>query len=108
MARGRATGSLRRHAPSSSRKSNRWKTRTAPFANLPEKKTGRWGAGLTAAKMADCRWLTPVLVGQFEYVEWTADTHLRLPQTPPKKLGGIAGYQRNPLRLRRVDGHRCR
>jgi hypothetical protein len=23
-----------------------------------------WGAGLTKAKMADCRWLKPVLVGQ--------------------------------------------
>jgi len=48
-----------------------------PFANLPEKKAGRWGAGLTAAKMEDCRWLTPVLVGQFEFVEWTPDNHLR-------------------------------
>ena len=26
-----------------------------PFANLPEKKAGRWGAGLTAAKMLECR-----------------------------------------------------
>ena len=26
-----------------------------PFANLPEKKAGRWGAGLTAAKMEECR-----------------------------------------------------
>jgi bifunctional non-homologous end joining protein LigD len=48
-----------------------------PFANLPEKKSGRWGAGLTAEKMRDCRWLTPMLVGQFEYVEWTPDGHLR-------------------------------
>lgn len=48
-----------------------------PFANLPEKKAGRWGAGLTAAKMAECRWLKPVLVGQFEFVEWTSDAHLR-------------------------------
>ena len=48
-----------------------------PFANLPEKKAGRWGAGLTAAKMADCRWLKPVLVGQFEFVEWTDVNHLR-------------------------------
>jgi len=44
-----------------------------PFANLPEAKSGRWGAGLTAAKMADCRWIQPVLVGQFEFLEWTAD-----------------------------------
>jgi hypothetical protein len=29
--------------------------------------------GLTVAKMAECRWLRPVLVGQFEYVEWTSD-----------------------------------
>jgi DNA ligase D-like protein (predicted ligase) len=48
-----------------------------PFANLPEKKAGRWGVGLTAAKMVDCRWLRPVLVGQFEFVEWTLDAHLR-------------------------------
>ena len=48
-----------------------------PFVNLPEKKAGRWGAGLTAAKMAECRWLKPVLVGNFEFVEWTEDVHLR-------------------------------
>jgi ATP-dependent DNA ligase len=48
-----------------------------PFANLPEKKPGRWGAGLTAPKMEACRWLKPVLVGQFEFVEWTEDAHLR-------------------------------
>jgi bifunctional non-homologous end joining protein LigD len=48
-----------------------------PFANLPEKKAGRWGAGLTAAKMAECRWLKPQLIGQFEFVEWTEDSHLR-------------------------------
>jgi hypothetical protein len=50
-----------------------------PFANLPEKKAGRWGAGLTAAKMKECRWLKPVLVGQFEFVEWTEDTHSGTP-----------------------------
>ena len=48
-----------------------------PFANLPEKKAGRWGAGLTAAKMSECRWLKPQLIGQFEFVEWTEDAHLR-------------------------------
>jgi DNA ligase D-like protein (predicted ligase) len=52
-------------------------TMDCPFANLPEKKAGRWGVGLTAAKMVDCRWLKPVLVGQFEFVEWTLDAHLR-------------------------------
>jgi bifunctional non-homologous end joining protein LigD len=48
-----------------------------PFANLPEAKSGRWGVGLTAAKMADCRWLKPVLVGKFEFLEKTPDGHLR-------------------------------
>ena len=27
--------------------------------------------------MNDCRWLKPVLVGQFEFREWTQDNHLR-------------------------------
>jgi DNA ligase D-like protein (predicted ligase) len=48
-----------------------------PFASLPEAKSGRWGQGLTADKMKECRWLKPVLVGHFEYVEWTPDNHLR-------------------------------
>ena len=48
-----------------------------PFVNLPEARSGRWGVGLTKEKMADCRWLKPVLVGLFEFVEWTADNHLR-------------------------------
>jgi bifunctional non-homologous end joining protein LigD len=52
-------------------------TGACPFANRPEKKSGRWGFGLTAKKMAECRWLKPVLVGQFEFLEWTADNHLR-------------------------------
>ncbi len=52
-------------------------TKECPFANLPEKKAGRWGVGLNAAKMAECRWLKPKLVGQFEFVEWTRDNHLR-------------------------------
>ena len=48
-----------------------------PFANLPEARSGRWGQGLTKAKMAECQWLKPMLVGQFEFLEWTADNHLR-------------------------------
>jgi bifunctional non-homologous end joining protein LigD len=48
-----------------------------PFANLPETKSGRWGEGLTAAKMTACRWVQPVLVGQFEFLEWTGEHHLR-------------------------------
>jgi bifunctional non-homologous end joining protein LigD len=59
------------------KKFKRLGTEKCPFANLPEKRTGRWGVGLTAAKMADCRWLKPELVGQFEFVEWTPEDHLR-------------------------------
>jgi hypothetical protein len=46
---------------------------TCPFANLPEAISDRWGVGLTAEKMKECRSLHPSLVGQFEFVEWTAD-----------------------------------
>jgi ATP-dependent DNA ligase len=52
-------------------------TPEGPFANLPEARAGRWGEGLTATKMKNCRWLKPVLVGQLEFVEWTLDKHLR-------------------------------
>jgi bifunctional non-homologous end joining protein LigD len=48
-----------------------------PFANLPESHSGRWGQGLTAEKMKECRWLKPVLVAEIEFLEWTADNHLR-------------------------------
>ncbi len=32
-------------------------TPDCPFSNLPETRSGRWGQGLTAAKMKECRWL---------------------------------------------------
>jgi len=34
-------------------------------------------SGCARSKMAQCRWLTPMLVGFFEFVEWTPDSHLR-------------------------------
>src|SRR5215831_9645089 len=52
-------------------------TPKCPFVNLPEKRSGRWGQGLTAEKMVECVWLAPLLVGQFEFLEWTPDDHLR-------------------------------
>jgi bifunctional non-homologous end joining protein LigD len=55
----------------------RLETPQCPFANLPEARSGRWGQGLTREKMADCRWLKPVLVGEVEFLEWTPDNHLR-------------------------------
>jgi DNA ligase D-like protein (predicted ligase) len=55
-----------------------YETNECPFTNLPEQKSGRWGAGLTAAKMKDCRWLDPKLLAQFEFLEWSGN-HLRHP-----------------------------
>jgi bifunctional non-homologous end joining protein LigD len=51
--------------------------RECPFGNLPQARSGRRGQGLTKAKMSECQWLQPVLVGQFEFLEWTSDNHLR-------------------------------
>ena len=48
-----------------------------PFRNLPEARKGRWGEGLTAEDMKECRWLRPRLVCAVEYVEWTEANHLR-------------------------------
>jgi bifunctional non-homologous end joining protein LigD len=51
--------------------------KTCPFSNLPQRDKGRWGQGLTADKMAECRWLKPELVAQIEYADWTDVNHLR-------------------------------
>ena len=48
-----------------------------PFVNLPQRDKGRWGEGLTAEKMAECRWLEPRLTAQIEYAQWTDTNHLR-------------------------------
>ena len=48
-----------------------------PFVNLPEASAGRWGQGLTAAKMKNCVWLQPEAVAQFRFLEWTPSDHLR-------------------------------
>ncbi|HEX3719657.1 MAG TPA: non-homologous end-joining DNA ligase [Verrucomicrobiae bacterium] len=50
-----------------------------PFANLPERKNGRYGKNITAAEMKRCHWVRPVLVCQVKYSEWTQDGKLRQP-----------------------------
>ena len=50
-----------------------------PFVNLPERRSGRWGQGLTAAEMKRCVWVKPVLVGEVAFTEWTEGDHLRHP-----------------------------
>ena len=51
-----------------------------PFVNLPDRAEGRWGEGLTAAKMGACRWLHPLLVARIEFLEWTPENRLRHPR----------------------------
>ncbi|MFN7137832.1 MAG: ATP-dependent DNA ligase, partial [Limisphaerales bacterium] len=50
-----------------------------PFANLPEKRVGRFGQGITGAEMKRCSWVEPKLVCQISFTEWTMDNHLRHP-----------------------------
>ncbi len=51
--------------------------KTCSFASLPEATSGRWGQGLTAAKMKECVWVRPRLVANFEFLEWTDSNHVR-------------------------------
>ena len=48
-----------------------------PFANLPSSRTGHWGEGITEADMAKLRWVTPKVVVEVSFVEWTRDGLLR-------------------------------
>jgi bifunctional non-homologous end joining protein LigD len=48
-----------------------------PFVNLPEATPGRWGQGLTAAKMKECIWVRPKFVANFEFLDWTDSNHVR-------------------------------
>jgi bifunctional non-homologous end joining protein LigD len=50
-----------------------------PFANLPEKQSGRSSPGLSAREMRKCRWVEPKLVCQVKFSEWTRDLKLRHP-----------------------------
>ncbi|MGA8658051.1 MAG: hypothetical protein WB586_18055 [Chthoniobacterales bacterium] len=47
-------------------------TRNVSFVNLPEKRPGRWGQGITPAVMKRCVWVEPVLVAQVRFTEWTS------------------------------------
>jgi bifunctional non-homologous end joining protein LigD len=55
-------------------------SRRCPFVNLPDGGEGRWGEGLTAAKILMCGWLEPFLVARIEFLEWTPDNRLRHPR----------------------------
>ncbi len=50
-----------------------------PFVNLPVRQAGRWGQGITPAKMRLCTWIEPTLVCRVRFAEWTEDGGLRHP-----------------------------
>jgi DNA ligase D-like protein (predicted ligase) len=52
-------------------------TGRCPFVDLPNSKTSHWGGGVTAEQMKEMQWVTPRLVAQIRFVEWTTDGHLR-------------------------------
>ena len=54
-------------------------SKTCPFANVPEKKSGRYGQNLTPAELKRCFWVKPTLVCQVKFSEWTRDGKLRQP-----------------------------
>jgi DNA ligase D-like protein (predicted ligase) len=49
----------------------------SPFSNLPDARLSHWGAGITAEQMKEMQWVTPRLVAQISFVEWTGDNRLR-------------------------------
>ena len=53
--------------------------KTCPFANLPERKQGRWSQNITPREMKLCTWIEPKLVCQVRFTEWTNDGKLRHP-----------------------------
>jgi bifunctional non-homologous end joining protein LigD len=45
------------------------KRATCPFVNLPQKRRGRFGQGITPAMMKRCVWVEPVLVAQVKFTD---------------------------------------
>ena len=52
-------------------------TADCPFVNLPDRRAGAWGQGITAEKMKHCRWLKPTMVAEIEFAEWTPEDRPR-------------------------------
>jgi DNA ligase D-like protein (predicted ligase) len=51
--------------------------RKCPFVDLPSSRSAHWGGGVTADQMAEITWVTPRLLAQVRFVEWTSEGHLR-------------------------------
>jgi len=52
-------------------------TVACPFVNLPDRRPGSFGQGLTREKMSACAWVKPTKVAEIEFAEWTPDERLR-------------------------------
>jgi bifunctional non-homologous end joining protein LigD len=51
--------------------------RSCAFVNLPSTKSSHWGEGVTAEDMAELKWVTPSVVVEVAFTEWTRDNNLR-------------------------------
>jgi len=67
---------------------------TCPFANLPDDKKTRWGAGITAEEMQEMQWIRPDLVAQIRFLEFTADGRLRHAKFLGLRTDKLAGQVR--------------
>jgi len=54
-------------------------TAKCPFVDLPTPTKSRWGQGLSAAEMRQCRWVNPVLACRIKFTERTREGKLRHP-----------------------------
>lgn len=50
---------------------------SCPFVNLPSTKSSHWGEGVTPEDMAALEWVTPSVVVEVAFTEWTRDNNLR-------------------------------
>jgi bifunctional non-homologous end joining protein LigD len=53
------------------------RSKTCPFANLPNARASHWGEGITAEQMLEIVWLKPQVVAEIAFTEWTRDGSLR-------------------------------
>lgn len=72
--RGGLTPPLRREVQD---KIKHLETPTCPFVNLPDRRPGSFGQGITREKMSACTWIKPAIVAEIEFAEWTPDERLR-------------------------------
>ena len=50
-----------------------------PFTDIPTKQAGKWTRNMSPAAMRAAEWVTPALVCQVKFSEWTNDGALRHP-----------------------------